>query len=251
MTERLKAILSEVDKKGFAPLSPVELSKFDSAFLARALDVDPGQSLMHYMRIDRFKTLLTNRALYIRRLDLFAGDPHEGQFPASNATKDSSLTAGFAQQLGLSVTAFADRQAFIEGPMRTLTYVHCWFAWDAEDEKMWEEYGDAGRGVCIRTTARRLLQSLFPTPDLTVDLHGVTYSGEDNPVAELISFLPACRKRPQFAHEREVRLIGQMRQTAWDRYSDDRRRFRAIVRASLRRSCGSRASVPRGRGTRQ
>lgn len=219
MNERLKTILSEVDKKGFVALSPVQPSPFDAAFLNTAFEVPPGQSLMHYMRIDRFKTLLTNCAIYMRRLDLFAGDPHEGQFPAANANKNSSLTRGFTEQLGLCANALAERQAFIEGTMRKLTYVHCWFGWDSEDNKMWEEYGDAGRGVCIRTTAQRLLQSLSKVPDLSVELYGVTYSGEDDPVSELISFLAACRKRPQFAHEREVRLIGQMRQTAWDRYS--------------------------------
>jgi hypothetical protein len=99
--------------------------------------------------------------------------------------------------------------------MRKLTYVHCWFGWDDEDQKMWNEYGDHGCGVCVRTTARRLREFLSLPPDMSINLCGVTYSGDENPIAEIISFLAACRKRPQFSHEREIRLIAQLGETTW------------------------------------
>jgi hypothetical protein len=47
-------------------------------------------------------------------------------------------------------------------------------------------------------------------PDFSINLCGVTYSGDEHPIAEIISFLAACRKRPHFSHEREIRLIGQL-----------------------------------------
>jgi len=215
MNERLKAILAEMKEGEFLPLSAIKPSAFDSTFLDTALEIAPGQSLMHYMRLDRFKSLLANGAIYMRRLDLFELDPREGRFPAANANQQSSLTRGLAEQLGFPAEALKGHRDFIEGSMRKLSYVHCWFGWDEEDQKMWDEYGDHGRGVCVRTTARRLLQALRRLPDYSTNLCGVTYSGDENPVAEIISFLAACRKRPQFKHEREIRLIGQLGEKTW------------------------------------
>ena len=222
MNDRLKTVLAEVNEKGWAALSAIEPSAFDSALLGNALEVAPGQSLMHYMRFDRFKSLLTNGAIYMRRLDLFELDPHEGRFPAANASQQSSLTQGLAEQLGFTADSLKGHRDFIEGSMRKLTYVHCWFGWDNEDQKMWDEYGDHGCGVCVRTTARRLREALGRLPDFSANLCGVTYSGDEHPVAEIISFLAACRKRPQFSHEREVRLIGQLGEKTWQAsYNED------------------------------
>ena len=215
MNDRLKVALAEMKEGEFLPLSAIGPSAFDSAFLGNALDIASGQSLMHYMRLDRFKTLLKNKAIYMRRLDLFDLDPHEGRFPAANASQQSSLTRGLAEQLGFAVNSLKGHRDFIEGAMRKLTYVHCWFGWDNEDQQMWDEYGDRGCGVCVRTTARRLHEALGRLPDFTANLCGVTYSGDEQPIAEIISFLAACRKRPQFSHEREIRLIGQLGDKTW------------------------------------
>jgi len=215
MNDRLKTVLVEMKEGEFVPLSAIEPSTFDSTFLGNALEIAPGQSMMHYMSLDRFKSLLTNGAIYMRRLDLFELDPHEGRFPAANANQQSSLTQGLAEQLGFPPDSLKGHRDFIEGSMRKLTYVHCWFGWENEDQKMWDEYGDHGCGVCVRTTARRLREFLNLPPDMSINLCGVTYSGDENPIAEIISFLAACRKRPQFSHEREIRLIAQLGEKTW------------------------------------
>lgn len=215
MNERLKTVLAEMKEGEFLALSAIEPSPFDSTFLGNALEIAPGQSLMHYMKLDRFKSLLKNGAFYMRRLDLFELDPHEGIFPAANDSKQSSLTRGLSEQLGFPAGSLKGHRDFIEGSMRKLTYVHCWFGWDNEDQKMWDEYGDHGCGICVRTTARRLREFLSLPPDTSINLCGVTYSGDENPVAEVISFLAACRKRPQFSHEREIRLIAQLGEKTW------------------------------------
>ena len=222
MNERLKTVLAEMKEGEFVALSAIEPSPFDSIFLGNALEIAPGQSLMHYMRLNRFKSLLTNGAIYMRRLDLFELDPHEGRFPAANASQQYSLTQGLAEQLGFPSDSLKGHRNFIEGSMRKLTYVHCWFGWDNEDQEMWDEYGDHGCGVCVRTTARRLHEALGRLHDFSANLCGVTYSGDEHPVAEIISFLAACRKRPQFSHEREIRLIGQLGEKTWKAsYTED------------------------------
>ena len=215
MNERLKEVLSQMKEGDFAALPGIELSPFDSNFFGKAFEIEPAKSLMHYMSLDRFKSLLTNGAIYMRRLDLFKFDPHEGRFPSANASQQSSLTQGLAEQLGFPADSLKGYRHFFEGSMRKLTYVHCWFGWDNEDQKMWDEYGDHGCGVCVRTNALRLHQSLGELLDFSINLCGVTYSGDEQPVAEITSFFAACRKRPQFSHEKEIRLIGQLGETTW------------------------------------
>src|ERR1041385_5443948 len=105
MNDLLTAVLAEVNRKNWAALPPIHPSSFDQTFLGNALEVEPGQSLMHYMQLDRFKSLIANHAIYMRRLDLFQLDPHEGRFPAANTSKQSSLTQGLAGQLGFSADA--------------------------------------------------------------------------------------------------------------------------------------------------
>jgi hypothetical protein len=216
MIETLESLKTRLDTAGMVPLSAIRPSAFESAFLNRALIVEPGQSLFHYMRVDRFKDLLRAGAIYMRRLDLFQMDPHEGKFPSANARELSSLARGVGSQLGLGRNPLDGYRHFQEGKMRELTYVHSWFAWDKEDPRMWKEYGDCGGGVCIRTTARRLREALTITrPHFWMDISGVSYVGDEEPIPEVMSFMAVCRKRPQFAHEQEVRLIGQLDTHGW------------------------------------
>lgn len=214
MKEELRRMLSEMKEGDSLILPGIEPSKFDAGFL-KALDVPPTQSLMHFMKLQHFKSLLTSGAIRMRRLDRFDGDPHEGQFPSANDVQLSSLAQGFLEQTGMSAAELKSYRDFTQGTKRKLTYVHCWFASDQEDRRMWEEYGDGGRGVCIRTTAQRLKSALGQLPDFSVDLSGVTYSGDEQPIPEVASVLAASRKEMKFKREQEIRLIGQFGQKTW------------------------------------
>jgi hypothetical protein len=221
MNETFQSLKKKLDQDGVVPLCPVALSEFEGKFLGRALFVEPGQSLFRYMRVDRFRDLVQRRAAYMRRLDLFEMDPHEGKFPAANARELSSLASGVGKRIGFPHNPLDGYRGFLEGKMRELTYVLSWFGWDVEDPRMWTEYGDSGRGVCIRTTARRLREALTITqPNFSLDLSGVTYVGEDQTIPEVMSFLPVCRKRLRFAHEREIRVIGQLDTHGWQECGD-------------------------------
>jgi hypothetical protein len=221
MNENFESLKSKLDRDGVVPLCPIRTSAFESAFLARALIVDPGQSLFRYMRVDRFKELVRTGMIYMRRLDLFEMDPHEGKFPSANARELSSLARGVGEQVGFARNPLDGLRHFQEGKMRELTYILSWFGWEQEDPRMWKEYGDSGCGVCIRTTARRLREALTIThPHLWMDISGVSYVGDEQAIPEVISFMPVCRKRPKFAYEREIRLIGQFDTLGWQECGD-------------------------------
>jgi hypothetical protein len=121
------------------------------------------------------------------------------------------------RQLGMTASDLAARQECIDGPLRMMTYVHCWFGSAVESVEMWRRYGGAGNGVCIETTAERLRLALRQPSHLAVQLHRVTYSNEETPIPVGISYLAACRKRnlPEHVAENEFRLIAQWSPAHW------------------------------------
>jgi hypothetical protein len=53
---------------------------------------------------------------------------------------------------------------------RMLSYIHCWVGSAVQTEYMWDEYGDYGTGVCIKTTGRRLKKALIEKEGFFVEL---------------------------------------------------------------------------------
>jgi len=213
--------MREIDQQGFSIGAPIRLTSAEGQLFGNAMFVDPDQPLMHYMPLERFRSLLKHRAFYMRRLDLFEGDPLEGKLPAANEVETPNFTAAVQQQLGISPAFLENRRQLINGLLRELTYTHCWFGSDTEDTNMWTRYGDRATGVCIKTTAKRLLAAVTSTPDLSVQIHGVTYSDEQTPISEIISFVPACRKQARFRDEREFRLLASISVAASEKYSGE------------------------------
>ena len=75
---------------------------------------------------------------------------------------------------------------------------------------MWSHYGDRGCGVCLKTSVRRLQESLLAKPPFFPQIHKVSYLPEQVPIPTVISSLAACRKRPEFAHEKEFRIVLEL-----------------------------------------
>jgi len=216
MAKTIQQMIREADQHGFSIGDPIRLDSFEQELLGNALFVDSAQPLLHFVNADNFLKLLANRALWFRRIDDFQ-DKYEGKLPAANRTTFSNFTTKVMRQLGMKATDVALRQRLIDDPVRMMTYVHCWYGSPAESEEMWNRFGGGGKGVCIETSAGRLQAAIQPSPDLAIQLHKVTYSGERTPVPAEISFLAACRKadRPEFVSEKELRLVAQMSLAQW------------------------------------
>jgi len=216
MPRDLKQLIAEVEKHGFAIGSPIAVTGATSELFGNLQPVDPSQSLLHYLPLRRFVSLISGSAIYLRRLDLFQ-DTYEGKLPAANDSEFSDFTRQLMGQLGMTERDVNNWKRFLTGTNRKLTYVHCWFASDSEEVSMWRDYADGGKGVCLRTTARRLGEAISRRSHLGLDLRRVTYTGEQEALPEIISCLPAGRKqsRPEFIRECEVRIIGTITEKAW------------------------------------
>lgn len=174
---KIKKLLAEVEKNGFAIGTPIPVHGATAALFANLEPVNPSHPLLHYLPVRRFESLMANKALYLRRLDLFE-DQFEGELPAANDTGISNFTAQFSRQFGMGEKDIESWKHFITGTHRKHNYVHCWFASEKEDPSMWRDYADAGQGVCIRTTARRIADALTCPGHLGLDIRRVTYTNE-------------------------------------------------------------------------
>ena len=221
MPRDIKELLAEVETNGFAIGSPIPIDGSTAELFGNLCPVDPSQCLLHYMPVRRFESLITKKAVYLRRLDLFQ-DQFEGRLPAANDSSISDFTDHFVRQFGMTEKDVENWKRFNTGTLRKLTYVHCWFAFGAEDPSMWRDYADAGQGVCIRTTAGRLANALTCPGHLGLDLRRVTYTNDAEALPEIMACLPAGRKQalPEFVREKEARLIATITEQTWARGFD-------------------------------
>ena len=221
MPKDIKELLRQVEENGFAVGSPISMSGATAALFGNLQSIESSQCLLHYMSVPRFESLITNKALYLRRLDLFQ-DQFEGKLPKANDFTISDFAAQFMQQFPMAEKDIEAWKHFITVTLRTLTYIHCWFGSNTEDLSMWRDYADSGRGVCIRTTAHHLCAALTCPSHLGLELRRIAYTSEEEAIPEIMASLPAGRKqaRPKFIREREVRLIATVTEEVWARGFD-------------------------------
>jgi hypothetical protein len=151
----------------------------------------------------KFTALLERGALYFRLASLL-DDTFEGTAPATNVSVRDALWKRYPEfRPWIETLPAAEAQA------RRETYVNCWFSGDVEDSAMWDQYGEGGRGIALRTTAGRLGESIIPDPSRGVVLVPITYiDRERERFIEIGNTLYwYAHKDHRFAREREVRAI--------------------------------------------
>jgi hypothetical protein len=160
--------------------------------------------ICHFMKSEHCSSLLSASRLWLRRSDRF-DDQEEGLFAESPLAEP--LRKAFP---GLVLESSDEKLREHQQLDRMTHFIHCWFASEPETEKMWQDYGDEGRGVCLLSSTARLLCAAQPAEHMSYGLHAVTYVDTNNAVMELHSSFPYCRKGATYAHENEFRLLATM-----------------------------------------
>jgi hypothetical protein len=141
------------------------------------------------------------KSLYFCRADKLE-DPYEGEWPQATVEAyrkmlESLLPAEQAEQImrlkELSV-AFT----------KTTVFVNCWHINPNESAAMWKLYATNHEGIAIKTTVKRLCDSLnnWPRP---IYIGEVAYQPSINTAFAFSSFL---YKRVSFEHEKELRAVA-------------------------------------------
>jgi len=164
--------------------------------------IDTQISVWRYTSLPKFIALLTQKELYLSRLDQLS-DPHEGSTPAFIAqARDEEIRAIYASR---GQTPKID-MGEIYREQRERVYVNCWRMGNEESEAMWRLYCPSDDGVAIKTKYSQLVDSIDTDEHRYIGcVRYIDYESEGFPWNNL--FYPVMHKRASFSHEREVRLV--------------------------------------------
>lgn len=162
----------------------------------------PSTVIWRYMDFEKFVSLLRTSSLFFCQAKRFQ-DPYEG----SATFVDVGIADTELEKLLRDV---------YDAPngWRSYTAVNCWHMDEYESSAMWNLYLKENKGVAIRTTIKKLVDSFVNIRAIgEYSCGAITYAtrmpsptpgnskGQDT--TKLIFF----HKRPEYAHEREYRVI--------------------------------------------
>jgi hypothetical protein len=162
-----------------------------------AQPADGSIKVRRYISLASLVAILSRKQLPLTRVDLF-DDPFEGSVPADYVASTKERFPDPDTQVRISV---------VNRVARTRIFASCWHANEEESDAMWRLYCPPREGVALQTTYERLETSLPPGPDCALGM--VQYIPDSAwSLAHPVSPFTFCmRKRPAFAHEREVRVM--------------------------------------------
>jgi hypothetical protein len=164
---------------------------------------DRTATIWRYMDLAKFASLLENRALFFCRSDLF-DDRFEGSYPKGVAVEaalpqmiaDMAGDPTLPKRIGKVKEMSSWRKQFRESVL-----VSCWHINEHESAAMWKLYLQSNKGISIKSSVRRLIDSIQCAEEVYVG--AVQY--RDYEVAGFPSmnvFHPFISKRKSFGHER-------------------------------------------------
>lgn len=155
--------------------------------------------LWRYMDFTKFVAMLVSRKLYLTRVDKLGerGDNFEGLFPS---VPQGGFSGFFGEEATESYHAEKGKDA------RRFYYANCWHGNDSESDAMWKVYVKSNQGIAIRTTFRRLRDSLNKEPH-RIWIAKVKYLNSWRSFPGDPSLHACMTKRKRFEHEKEVRAI--------------------------------------------
>jgi len=173
-------------------------SKISVKFPPKNLD----SVVWRYMTMENFEKMLLpyqgdgatkENCLYLHRSDLYP-DKLEGTFPEKMVFKESA----FSRRNVLSI---------YEPYFKQTHFVSCWTIRDEEVLKMWETFGRVTESIVVKTTFRKLVDSLDPVFGYEV----VKIKYDDHFQTEVSGYYPKealSIKDEEFHDEKEVRIIA-------------------------------------------
>lgn len=160
---------------------------------------DPDAIVWRFMPITAFLALIQTGQLAFGRADKM-NDLWEGAY-SDPALERDHLEPG--EEITPPMTFGG-----IHHELRQLVNLNCWYVSDTESFGMWEVYKHGGQGVGIRTTWKKLTQSIDPYGKCTIfagRVEYVDYLKSRTRGRHLTS--PFFYKRPPFKSEQEARLV--------------------------------------------
>jgi hypothetical protein len=164
--------------------------------------------IWRFVDTKKLVSLIDSTALPFVRPDQFE-DKFEGYPPKGNAIHESDLRDIPPEQRAELAIKLSKNVLNLAHMARQIIFVNCWHINEHESASMWKLYLRSDEGVAIRSTFKRLKDSLREAPQ-KVEIGQVQYIDYETARVETapIDMLALCmRKRKSFEHERELRAI--------------------------------------------
>jgi hypothetical protein len=167
-------------------------------------------TIWHYMEFWKFESLINEKCLYFRRSDKLEDDM-EGKYAEANRNYTTAMYERFLKAYPIQ-DSHEQRETGNEA-FRHAVFINCWHLNRVESMAMWGRFTKTENSVVLRTTVRRLFQSvseLNPKTnkmELKVVASKVTYAPQTVPRPEWSHYGPFFYKDTKFMDEREFRLI--------------------------------------------
>jgi len=165
-----------------------------------------------YLTFAKFISVLELRALWMSRLGSLL-DQFEGAFP--DKTRENMIASDLKWK-----TTFEGRPELQEQSAgmtdknvadgRDVLVVNCWFLGESESPQMWKEYVGSTEGVAIRSTLKRLDQSILAKQEFTTigKVNYVDFSKYDMGIyIGSRAGERALLKAEKYSFENEVRIV--------------------------------------------
>lgn len=168
-------------------------------------------SIWRYLTFPKFIHLISYSALWFIRLEYLL-DKFEGRIPE----KPLKLMCQENEKMSDWFPNPEHKKQIEQWPEinvadgRSLTAVNCWFMGDEESPEMWNEYAKGPEGVAIRTSIRKVWESIYLPAEFSfigkvkyVDFDSYKMSSYEAYQAHHRAFLKDEKK---FSHEHELRI---------------------------------------------
>ncbi len=156
-----------------------------------------NDTLWRYMSFEKFANILATRSLFFTRADKY-DDKFEGYIPEA------------------IMRYYGSPNIRIDPNLRQYIMCNCWHKGTEESMAMWDKYHLRNSGIAIKTTMRKLMDSLPDEPNIFIGKvdYEVESTENQNPIdmhenmspESLLHYLYFYKRKP-FEYEHEVRAI--------------------------------------------
>lgn len=164
--------------------------------------------LWRYMDLSKFLSLLESKSLWLARSDTFE-DKKEGIFHDAMREEIKKIYAKLDKEEELPNDAEIRNENDFQKYLIDNTYLSCWHENSDENMVMWELYGKSENSIAIKTTAKKLADSLdieVTKVVIPLVLDKVKYVEHSSEASEKSYNQPFFIKRPHYSFENEARL---------------------------------------------
>jgi len=178
-------------------------------------------SIVKYLDLTKFLSLLHRRSLFFCRLDKLE-DQYERTTAIPNfdsrvkrfhAIRDSGYFND--QMTDEGIIEQVKSQLEIEEKLKSINCVCCWNKKDNESAALWKIYSDFSKGIMIKSSISRLEKSLKVTKEeiRLSEIRYLNYRSDRMPDGN--TMYPLIHKQIAYAYEDEVRIIYETKHDRW------------------------------------